>query len=146
MHAASQLWIVMPFINVAKRLGTEVVSPIRINRHVSSAVLYPFVEEGWPVTEKCMRKWRKKRYAASWSSSDSLCKVCHKFENGNPCVTGYVPLASQVNSVLFLICRMQHIQSPCELYKDSRIRSCSLRGLFNGSLSSNRNIQNILSL
>lgn len=52
--------------------------------------------------------------------------VCHKFESSNPCVADYVSLASQVNSVL---CRMQHVQSLCELCKGSRIQFCSLRGL-----------------
>lgn len=121
----------MPFINVTKRLGTKIVSPIRISRHVSFAVLNSFIEEEWPVKKICAEM--EEGAICCLLIFVAIRFVCHKFENSNPCVADYVPLASQGNSVLFVdlshaaCTKFVRVADCC-----SRFRACSLRGLFNG--------------
>lgn len=100
----TQLWIVMPFVNVTKRLGTKIVSSIRSSRDVSRvshpvslAILYSFVEEEWSVKKICADGGRSDMLPLGLRS-DSLCKVYHKLES-TPCVADCVLVASR--NVLF---------------------------------------------
>lgn len=112
----TQLWIVMPFVNVDQEIRHEdsVLHPKQpgyISRASSRFSCYPLFFYGRRmISKKNMRRWRKERYAASWSTKSTRFARCIINSRATPCVADCVLVASR--SVLFegsLICR----HAPC---------------------------------
>lgn len=123
----------MSFINVTKRLGTEIMSSIRISRYVSPAASLLF----------CGRRVASKKICAEMEEGAICCLLVFEAIRFVRYVISLrivirvwrimFPWPAKRTAYFSLICRMQHVQCPYKLCKSSRIRSYSLRGLFNGS-------------